>query len=84
MAAKTFKQIPMLSGTKLTGHAAEFRGQRLSFFVRAALEGGDMVKIRFLNRTALVVSSPEILHEMLVEKARSFGKSASALYAPRL
>jgi hypothetical protein len=40
----------MLSGTKLTGHAAEFRGQRLSFFVRAALEGGDMVKIRFFNR----------------------------------
>jgi cytochrome P450 len=76
MATKTFKQIPLLSGTTFTGHAAEFRSRRLSLFVRAALEVGDIGVIRFFNKTALVVSSPELLHEMLVEKAKSFGKSA--------
>lgn len=76
MAPRTFSQIPMISGTKLTGHAAEFRSRRLDFFVRAALEQGDIAAIRFFNKTALVVSSPELLHDMLIERPRLFGKSA--------
>lgn len=76
MAPKTFKQIPMISGATLTGHAAEFRNRRLDLFVRAALEVSDIAALRFFNKTALVVSSPELVHEMIVEKARLFGKSA--------
>ena len=75
MAAKTLQQIPMLSGATITGHASEFQRDRLGLFVRAAREHGDICAFRFFNKTVLVVSSPEILHEMHNEKARSFGKS---------
>lgn len=76
MALKTLKDIPLLSGGEsLAGHAGAFQTDRLGLFQRAASEGGDLCRLRFFNKSALVVSSPSLLHEMLVDKARSFSKS---------
>jgi cytochrome P450 len=65
----------MLSGERLDGHASQFRKERGDIFVRVQRECGDIGMLRFLNARLVVVSSPEMIHEVLVERARSFDKT---------
>lgn len=75
MATKTLRDIPVASGATLMGHAGAFKNDRLNFLLRVQRETGDIGQVRMLNTPVLIVSSPELLHEMLVEKARFFAKS---------
>jgi cytochrome P450 len=76
---RTLKDIPVLRGAEgLKGHAKPFQEDQLALFLSAVLETPDadgMAALRFFNKKALVVSSPSVLHEILVEKNRAFGRS---------
>jgi cytochrome P450 len=72
----TLKDIPQLSGATLAGHAGAFRTDRLGLFLNVQRECGGIGRLRFFNLPVVVVSSPDALHEILVEKSRSFAKSA--------
>ncbi len=77
-------QIPELSGgDSFRGHIPELARDRFAFLARVAAEVKDVAVFRTPTRDILFVSSPEALHEVLVEKARHFEKSPqlrTALY----
>jgi len=66
--------FPMLPGGTATGHLQLFQKERLPFLLDA-MHRGDVTRLRFLNKTPLVVSGARAAYEVLVEKARSFEKS---------
>jgi cytochrome P450 len=66
--------FPMLPGGTATGHLQLFQKERLPFLLDA-MRLGEVTRLRFLNKTPLVVSGPRAAHEVLVEKAKSFEKS---------
>lgn len=72
---KAIQDIPLLSGRKFDGHVSEFRATRGDFFVRLHRELGEAGRMRFFNVEALSVASPELIHQVLVEKAKSFEKT---------
>ena len=75
MTTRTVDDLPLLSGTTPRGdHRAEMERDPLGFLRRISTEEGDACAIKLLKRV-LFVNSPELLHEVLVEKARSFEKS---------
>ena len=67
--------IPLLSGNSRLGHLGELRRDRLGFFHRVNRERGDIARILALGTSLVFVNSPDLIHEVLVEKARSFRKS---------
>jgi cytochrome P450 len=67
-------QIPMLSGGSKLGHVDEYKNHRLSFLRRAVTECGPIARAVLL-RQMVIVNDPQIMRELLVEKARSFRKS---------
>jgi cytochrome P450 len=66
--------LPVVAGSNLLGHAHLFREDRLRF-LRSAGEAGPLSRVRFLNRWVVLANSPELAHELLVERASSFEKS---------
>jgi cytochrome P450 len=72
--------VPVLSGEKLFGHVAEMRSDRMSFIRRLGSECRDMMRVRFFSKTAYFVGSPALLHEVFVDKAKSFGKTGMMRY----
>ena len=72
--------VPVLSGEKLFGHVAEMRSDRMSFIRRLGSECRDMMRVRFFSKTAYFVGSPPLLHEVFVDKAKSFGKTGMMRY----
>lgn len=67
--------IPALSGATRTGHLNEIRDDRLGLFHRLNRECGDIGLASVLGIPLVFANGPEVLHEVLVEKARSFIKS---------
>jgi cytochrome P450 len=67
--------IPLLSGATRLGHMTELRDDRFGLFRRLNRECGDIGRISILGLPIVFAQSPELLHEVLVEKARSFVKS---------
>ena len=67
--------IPALSGATRTGHLNEIRDDRFSFFSKLNRECGDIGRATVLGIPLVFANGPEVLHEVLVEKARSFIKS---------
>lgn len=67
--------IPLLSGATRLGHLTELRNDRFGFLLRINREHGDIARILAMRTSLVFVNSPELLHEVLVEKARSFYKS---------
>jgi cytochrome P450 len=65
---------PGPKGRFLTGHLREFRGDRLSFYVRWCREFGDVVALRFVSRRVYLVSHPDLIESVLVTQARNFIK----------
>jgi cytochrome P450 len=61
-------------GSLLMGNMAEFRRDRLDFFVRCARTYGDVAAIRLGPRRVYVVSSPALIEEVLVTRSREFIK----------
>ena len=56
---KSLQDIPMTSGQRFDGHAAEFRRTRGDFFLRMHAENGAISRLRFFNIEALSVASPD-------------------------
>jgi cytochrome P450 len=70
------EDIPLVSGAeRLRGHTAEFERDRFAFLSRVSNEVDEIGRLRFLTRDIIVVNSPAAIHEVLVDKARSFEKS---------
>ncbi|MEZ4298967.1 MAG: cytochrome P450 [Polyangiaceae bacterium] len=72
---KTVRDIPLLRKQARESHASEFRRTRGELFVRLHRELGDIGRIRFFNIDCTSVASPELIHEVLVDNAKSFDKS---------
>ncbi len=72
---KTIADIPVLSGQTFSGHAQEFRTTQAAILLRVMRELDDVGQIRFFNFPLVVFCAPELVHEALVEKQKSFGKS---------
>jgi cytochrome P450 len=75
--------IPVLSGANRFGHVQELRDDRFALFERMNRERGDIARLRALHSSFVFVNSPALVHEVLVEKAKCFGKSASLRGASR-
>jgi len=67
--------IPLLSGATWSGHMDEIKHDRFGLFHRLNRECGDIGRIAVLGIPLVFANGPEVLHEVLVEKARSFIKS---------
>jgi cytochrome P450 len=67
--------IPALSGGNRLGHLREIRDDRFSLFQRLNRECGDLGRARIFDVPVVFANGPEVLHEMLIAKARSFIKS---------
>jgi len=74
---KTMADLPLLSGATWNGHAAEFRSTATDLFVRMQKEVGDIGKIEFFKLPIVVPFSPELTHELLVEKPKHLFKSVA-------
>jgi cytochrome P450 len=70
----SLSHLPVVSGSNLLGHAHLFKNDRLRF-LRSATDAGALARVRFLQRWIVVVSSPELAHEVLVERAASIEKA---------
>ncbi|APR79305.1 Cytochrome P450 family protein [Minicystis rosea] len=69
------EDIPLLSGANRLGHMEEIRDDRFNFFHRLNRECGDIGRVHALGTPLIFANSPALLHEILVEKAKSFVKS---------
>ncbi len=58
----------------LGGNLVRFRDNRLDFFVNIAREYGDMAHVRFGHRHVYIVSHPDLIEEIVVEKNQNFIK----------
>lgn len=74
MKLNPYASIPLAPGANWLGHAHRLKDDRLSF-LRELGQVGPLVQTRFFNRPVLFAGSPELAHELLVEKAGSFEKS---------
>lgn len=67
--------IPILSGGGALGHIGEIREDRYGLFDRFNRECGAIGRLMALDISLVLANSPELIHEVLVEKAKSFIKS---------
>jgi cytochrome P450 len=72
--ARTTHEIPLISGAPLVGSAGELQRDMLGFLLRLSREGHPICRFEVYGQQPLFINSPEVLHEILVEKARHFGK----------
>src|SRR5689334_1101677 len=78
---KSLQDIPLLSHHGRESHLAEFGRTRGELFVRLHAELGDIGKLRLFHVPGVSVGSPELVHDVLVEKAKSFDKSLAVKMA---
>lgn len=77
--ARTLAEIPALPGGGLLGHMNLFRRDPM-VFLRALAGGGDLFRLDFIAGSAVVVTAPRLVQEVLVDNARSFEKTAVLRY----
>src|SRR6185295_10552172 len=70
-------------GNGLLGHNGEFRNNRLGMLEQLSRAPGPILRLRTpLPKVRLaVVNDPDLVQEMLVEKGRSFDKSAMVRFS---
>lgn len=74
--------VPLLSGSKFfVGHNLELQRDRMNFLKRIAAENAPMLRIRAPGAELIVVNDPDVLHEIFLEKAKSFHKSMLVKWA---
>ncbi len=72
-----FDQIPELAGGQpFVGHNRAMRSDRLNLLRRVAAHPSGLVRLRLPIAQLVTVTTPDLLQELLIEKARSFEKSA--------
>src|SRR4051812_45540839 len=73
--AGTRRRAPRLAGGNLlAGHAISLRADEMGFYLRCEREHESMVRTRLFHLPFFVVTDPDIIEEVLVQKARSFKK----------
>jgi cytochrome P450 len=78
-----FENAPLLSFDSWSGHMRPFIDDRFGLLDRFNRECGDAGRLRFFRTEVLMVNTPALAHELLVEKAKLFEKSPvirAALY----
>lgn len=68
---------PGPAGHWLWGHVPDLRGDMLAFFTRCARDYGDVVRLRFVTRRAVLISHPDLAEQVLVHDHRNFTKNVS-------
>lgn len=67
--------IPLVSGGSPFGHLDELKRDRFALFDRLGRECGDIGAISAFGFPLIFANAPPLVHEVLVEKAKSFIKS---------
>lgn len=67
--------IPRVAGLPILGSLLDFRNRRIELLHRVAREHGDIARFRMGVFDVVLVSSPALAHEVLVEKEDAFVKS---------
>jgi len=71
----TTKKVPLAPGSHwLLGHLPQFRRDMLGFISYCAHQVGEMVTIRLGPRRFILVSSPDVIEQVLVTENRHFRK----------
>lgn len=77
LTAPAAKLPPTLPGLPIVGNALSFAsssGLPLKFLQESFARYGDVFRAKVLNRTIVVVSHPDLLHEVLVKRVNEFHK----------
>lgn len=68
---------PGPKGTWLLGSADDFKSDPLNFMIECHRKYGDVVAMRMGTLPMLMISDPDLIHQVLVAKASSFTKDAA-------
>lgn len=71
---RTIEDTPVVPGASMLGHSRLFRDNRLDF-LRTIGHTAPLARVKMLRKNVLFANTPELAHEVLVEKAKSFEKS---------
>jgi cytochrome P450 len=75
--AMRYEEMPAWpGGHSILGHNPEIRSDRLGFARRVAAAKVPLARLRVPLAEVCIANDPEVLHELLVERARSFDKSS--------
>jgi cytochrome P450 len=79
---RPFDALPRISGGRgLLGHANEVQNSRLDFIRKLTRETERIARLRVPSVNVVAVNHPEVLHELMVERARDFEKSHLLRYS---
>jgi cytochrome P450 len=70
-----FERPPGPEGHWLMGNLPELKQDELRFMRKYASEYGDVVRFRFVHRTAYMYTNPYDVHQILVDKSSKFQKA---------
>lgn len=74
MASIAGKHPPGPQGKLFTGNLKEFHKDILGFYTRLARDYGDCVRFRLAFRKMVLINHPDLIEQVLVSRAKSFGK----------
>ncbi len=69
------KVVPFHKSNPIFGALGEFRADELAFLSRMRADYGDIVRYKFLHQTITQVNHPDLIQQVLVEKADLIRKS---------
>lgn len=74
-AISSIGQIPRVPGVPVFGSLLDIRRDKIAWQHRVAREQGDIARVRMGLFSALLLSSPDLVQELMVEHADAFSKS---------
>jgi cytochrome P450 len=79
---QTLAQLPTLKGLPLVGSILEYRRDFLGL-LRHVADQGDLATFKIMGEQLVLVNSPELLYQLLVEHGHKLNKSDDSLDASR-
>lgn len=77
-----YEELPLVSGSRrFSGHLRLMQEDRMAFLERLRHDVDDIARLKSIGVQTLVVNHPDVLHEILVEKAHIFQKSFMTRFA---
>lgn len=73
--SRSIDDIPLLRDEGILTHTRLYRRDPIAF-MRRLRDGGDIFRVRLLDKKVVVVTGPTQLAEVLVDKAASMEKSS--------
>src|SRR5688572_19786922 len=74
MDAPALREIPVVRGYPVIGVIPHLNNDALTYLSGLRDQHGDVVKTHVGNRTAIMVSDPDIIEHILVENFRNYSK----------